>query len=178
MSGVVPQVTYPKASDVAKPITPLSSGIPGTGIPSPAYNQNHPINVIDNPQVNNPQGVTPEAFKQLLVTAHPNDVAKDGRKYADIPAYEITKMVVDAHPNDVTKAGIPYKDYLVAPRNREEAFIASGSKLGKSGGNTLLDNPVWDYIDSKANNAAQRLQKDFTDTVDSTENVVGGLLKA
>lgn len=36
-------------------------------------------------------------------------------------------MIVKKFPNGVTNAGTPYKDYLQAPKNRREAFMASGA---------------------------------------------------
>lgn len=68
---------------------------------------------------------SPEAFKNSIVEKHPDGIASDGRAYKDIPAYEITKMIVDKYPEGVTNAGVPYKNYLVAPRNREEAVMWS-----------------------------------------------------
>lgn len=68
---------------------------------------------------------SPEAFKNSIVEKHPDGIATDGRAYKDIPAYEITKMIVDKYPDGVTNAGVSYKNYLVAPRNREEAIMWS-----------------------------------------------------
>lgn len=65
----------------------------------------------------------PNTFKERIIQKYPNDVASDGRRYADIPARELTQKFVDKYPDDMTSDGIPYKAFLgtsYQPENNEE----------------------------------------------------------
>lgn len=55
---------------------------------------------------------TPDAFKALILSKHPDGVSADGRRYADIPAQELTQKIVSKYPKGTTAAGVPYSAYL------------------------------------------------------------------
>ena len=66
--------------------------------------------------------LNPDAFKSLLLAAHPDAVASDGRKYSDIPALELTQKAVANHPDGVTNAGVKYSDYLQNTPTASQGF--------------------------------------------------------
>jgi len=55
---------------------------------------------------------TSDDFKNKILAKYPNGVTNDGRRYADIPPAELTKMIADKFPEWVTNEWVPYKDYL------------------------------------------------------------------
>lgn len=69
----------------------------------------------------------PDAFKALILAKHPNGVAADGRRYADIPAQELTQKIVAKFPDGQTNDGRKYKDFLnVSPETTVPTFKAGG----------------------------------------------------
>lgn len=56
--------------------------------------------------------LTPEAFKQKIITKYPNGVASDGTPYSKMDAADLTRRIVDKYPNGVTTEGTRYADYL------------------------------------------------------------------
>ena len=96
--------SIPTGGAGGKPFPPMPPPTPAPAAPAPIA-----------PPTPAPQVTNPESFKQLLLAAHPNDVANDGRRYADIPAEELVQKAVANHPNDVTKDGRKYSDFLPPP---------------------------------------------------------------
>ena len=54
----------------------------------------------------------PDSFKAMIVEKHPEGVASDGRKYSDIPSYELTQKIVEKFPEGKTNDGRSYSDFL------------------------------------------------------------------
>lgn len=95
-----------------------------------------------------------QSFKDKLVNKYPDGVASDGRRYSDIPSYELVKMVSNKFPEWVTSDGVPYKDYITwtekatlglqwlqkAPgANIRESLIQSGKEMWRG----LVQPIVW-----------------------------------
>ncbi len=79
--------------------------------------QNQPINFAGGLNLQKPplpieHLTNPEGFKAMIVERYPDGVAKDGRKYADIPARDLTYKIAQKYPDGVTKDGRKYKDFL------------------------------------------------------------------
>lgn len=62
---------------------------------------------------------SPDEFKAMILSAHPDGVAYDGRKYADIPAYELTTKVVQKFPDAKTNDGRNYAVFLKPQHGKE-----------------------------------------------------------
>ncbi len=79
-----------------------------------------------------PKQTTPDNFKQRILTKYPNGVASDGRKYADIPALELTQKIVEKFPTATTNDGIAYSSFLNPPEKQPTkvgAFIRGVAKI-------------------------------------------------
>lgn len=73
----------------------------------------------------NPDSIqlTPESFKQRILSKHPDGVASDGTPYAKMDAADLTKRVIQQFPDGTTQDGHKYSDFLPAepqqPDNKE-----------------------------------------------------------
>lgn len=77
-----------------------------------------------------PNDLTPEAFKQRIVTKYPDGVASDGRRYSDMEASELTQKIVDKFPDGVTADGHRYADFLGTSNVSQETTSPSDTRQG------------------------------------------------
>lgn len=56
--------------------------------------------------------LTPDAFKQRIVSKYPDGKANDGTPYAQMDATELTKRIVQKYPDGTTNDGHKYSDFL------------------------------------------------------------------
>lgn len=63
--------------------------------------------------------LTPETFKQKILTKYPDGVASDGTPYSQMDATDLTQRIVNKYPTGVTSEGVKYADYL--PKQPETA---------------------------------------------------------
>lgn len=106
-------IPYQLPSSFAGWITQAQKSIASGNLPLPATSP--VLKPEEVRQVKLPQKkVKPTSvdFKNKILAKYPNGVTNDGRRYADIPAAELTKMIADKFPNGVTNEWVPYKDYL------------------------------------------------------------------
>lgn len=79
--------------------------------------------------------LTPEAFKQRVLSANPslaNGVASDGTSYSAMDPLDFTERVVKAHPGGTTSDGHKYSDFLPpAPQAPAPSTTPDTSLLGK-----------------------------------------------
>jgi hypothetical protein len=74
--------------------------------------------------------LTPEAFKQRILTAHPDGTASDGTPYKNLEAGDLLKRVIAKYPNGVTNDGHRYSDFgqtEVTPPEQKKGLL---SKIG------------------------------------------------
>lgn len=74
----------------------------------------------------------PDAFKRLILSKHPDGIASDGRRYAEIDARELTQKIVDKFPDAVTNSGIPYKSFLGQEKQKLQSFLQKAGNVVKT----------------------------------------------
>lgn len=78
--------------------------------------------------------LTPDAFKQRIVTKYPDGVSTDGTRYADMDSTELTKRIVQKYPQGVTSDGVRYDAYLPKEANPLTQEAPKKSFMQKVGG--------------------------------------------
>lgn len=116
---------------------------------APATNQPINFGALNLQPQNQPfqtQPTTPDGLKALILAVHPNGVASDGRKYADIPALELAQKVVAKFPDATTNDGRKYSDFLQTPQSPtkpgsviDSIFNAASSLVDFLGGKNVAD---------------------------------------
>lgn len=74
--------------------------------------------------------LTPDAFKQRILSKYPNGVASDGTPYSQMDATDLTQRIVSKYPDAVTSDGYKYSQFLPAQAPTTQAPEQSlGSEL-------------------------------------------------
>ena len=125
----------PAGGAPAAPAMPAAPVAPATPPAPPAGPAAHAIPAGGKKiQVNSdgsydPNLVNPDAFKERILAKYPDGVAKDGTKYADMDAADLTQKISQAYPHGMTEDGVPYV-----------AFTDPGAKGGQT--DALAGHPI------------------------------------
>lgn len=112
-------------------------------LPAPTTNQKPnfkgTLNLMSPNEFNATQFPTnPTGLKGLIISKHPNGIASDGRRYADIPALELANKITTKFPNGVTNDGRKYSDFLGTPAAQPKTQNALGATFPSTGTESKL----------------------------------------